>query len=200
MELDADSRVLLMETIESSTNRLKTVIGNLLDMGRVNSNTVMIRRKPVQYADIIDAVCGELPEAAHYIDNKVAATTPLVTADAGLAQRIVANIVVNARTYASNSRIEVRAYKETDAKTVQLWIIDHGPGFPPEKVNDVFTLFQRMGDQSARTKGLGLGLSVARGFAEAMGGTLKIKETPGGGATLILTLPAVDVVPELKEA
>ncbi|WP_042379264.1 DUF4118 domain-containing protein [Corynebacterium resistens] len=195
VELDDDSRALLMETIESSTDRLETVIGNLLDMGRVNSNTVTVRNMPVQYADVIDAVCAELPEAAQHIDNLVEETTQPVIGDAGLVQRIVANIVINARIYAPHSRIEIRAQVMPDSKAIQLRVIDHGPGFPPEKFNDVFVPFQRLGDHSANTNGLGLGLAVARGFAEAMGGTLEAENTPGGGATLVLTLPAADTEP-----
>lgn len=200
VELDANSRALLMETIESSTDRLETVIGNLLDMGRVNSNTVTVRRMPVQYADVVDAIYAELPEAAQHIDNLVEQTTSPVVADPGLVQRIVANIVINARTYAPNSRIELRAQEIPESKSIQLRMIDHGPGFPPEKFNDVFTPFQRLGDHSANTNGLGLGLAVARGFAEAMGGTLEAENTPGGGATLVLTLPAANTEPPPEDA
>lgn len=189
LELDDESRALLMETIESSVDRLETVTGNLLDMGRVNSNTVTIRRTPVQYADVVDSVCAELPEAAQHIVNNLNESTPAVVADAGLVQRIVANIVINARRYAPNSRIEISAHPVRESETVDLCIVDHGPGFPPETMNDVFTPFQRLGDQSASTNGLGLGLAVARGFAEAMGGALETENTPGGGATLVLSLP-----------
>ena len=119
-------------------------------------------------------------------------------------QRIIANIVVNARTYAPNSRIELHAQQvaagaddlagaddRTGAETgaVELAIVDHGPGFPSEHLTDVFTPFQRLGDQSANHNGLGLGLAVARGFAEAMNGCLEARNTPGGGATLVLSLP-----------
>ena len=189
LKLDDESRALLMETIESSVDRLETVTGNLLDMGRVNSNTVAIRCTPVQYADVVDSVCAELPEAAQHIVNNLEKYTPAVVADAGLVQRIVANIVINARRYAPNSRIEISAHPMRESGTVDLRIVDHGPGFPPETMNDVFTPFQRLGDQSASTNGLGLGLAVARGFAEAMGGALEAENTPGGGATLVLSLP-----------
>ncbi|MDU7286635.1 sensor histidine kinase [Corynebacterium kroppenstedtii] len=195
LDLDEDSRALLMGTIESSVDRLETVTGNLLDMGRVNSNTVTIRHTSVQYADVVDAVCAELPEAAQHIDSDVGESAPAVVADAGLVQRIVSNIVINARRYAPNSRIEITAHPVQESGTVELHITDHGPGFPPETVDDVFTPFQRLGDQSASTNGLGLGLAVARGFAEAMGGALVAENTPGGGATLVLSLPAATTPP-----
>ena len=204
MELDEESRSLLMETIESSTDRLETVIGNLLDMSRVNSNTVAVHRAKVHYNTVVDAVLAELPEATQHVDSFIDATVPPVLGDAGLVQRIIANIVVNARTYAPNSRIELHAQQvaagaddlagaddRTGAETgaVELAIVDHGPGFPSEHLTDVFTPFQRLGDQSANHNGLGLGLAVARGFAEAMNGCLEARNTPGGGATLVLSLP-----------
>ncbi|WP_426706278.1 DUF4118 domain-containing protein [Corynebacterium auriscanis] len=200
VELDEDSRALLMDTIASSTDRLETVIGNLLDMSRVNSNTVTVHHAPVNYADVVDAVIAELPGAAQHIETHVDASVAPAVGDTGLVQRIVANIVINARTYAPNSPIEIRAQEGVSASTaspgtVQLIISDHGPGFPPEKLNDVFTPFQRLGDQSANQNGLGLGLAVARGFAEAMGGSLEAHNTPGGGATLVLTLPRAGAAP-----
>lgn len=201
MELDEESRSLLMETIESSTDRLETVIGNLLDMSRVNSNTVTVHHAPVHFSTVLEAVLAELPEAAQHIDSFVDATVPPVLGDAGLVQRIIANIVINARAYAPNSRIELHAQPvgcSTD--TVELAISDHGPGFPAEHFNDVFTPFQRLGDQTANKNGLGLGLAVARGFAEAMSGTLEARETPGGGATLVLSLPAAKMESKNGEA
>lgn len=199
MQLDDDSRALLLDTIETSTDRLETVIGNLLDMSRVNSNAVAVHNSPVLYTNVVEAVRAELPEATQHIDSFIDASVPPVLGDAGLVQRIIANIVINARTYAPHSRIELRAEETAGAGgtagtagadgTVQLAIIDHGPGFPSEHLNDIFTPFQRLGDQTANNNGLGLGLAVARGFAEAMNGTLEARETPGGGATLVLSLP-----------
>lgn len=153
---------------------------------------------------MVEAVLAELPEATQHVDSFIDATVPPVLGDAGLVQRIIANIVINARTYAPNSRIELHAQQVAagaddlagaddqagaEAGAVELAIVDHGPGFPSENLADVFTPFQRLGDQSANQNGLGLGLAVAHGFAEAMNGTLEARNTPGGGATLVLSLP-----------
>lgn len=190
IELDDESRQLLIETIESSTDRLETVIGNLLDMSRLNSNTVTIRNRAVDVAEVIEAVCAELPEAASHITVELPDDARPVRGDAGLVQRILSNIVINARKYAPDSDLLIKEQAVGD--TVEISVIDHGPGIPDDKIQEIFMPFQRLGDQNANSVGLGLGLAVAQGFAEAMDGSVRAEHTPGGGATLVLTLPAAD--------
>lgn len=72
---------------------------------------------------------------------------------------------------------------------VDILIIDHGKGIPEDKLEEIFQPFQRLGDYTAGTQGLGLGLAAAARFADAMGGTIRAEQTPGGGATFVLTLP-----------
>ncbi|RAV32606.1 ATP-binding protein [Corynebacterium heidelbergense] len=196
VELDEESRKILIETIESSADRLETVVGNLLDMSRLRSNAVSVQRRVLPVTEVLEAVQNELPEAAGHMDVDVDPETLAVLGDAGLVQRIIANIVVNGRKYAPQSRLTVLARpggvlgeSEASGAAVEIRMIDHGPGIPEGMMQDVFTPFQRLGDQTATTNGLGLGLAVARGFAEAMGGTLAAEQTPGGGATLVLELP-----------
>jgi two-component system, OmpR family, sensor histidine kinase KdpD len=74
---------------------------------------------------------------------------------------------------------------------VELRIVDHGKGLPKRAADPVFTPFQRLGDQDA-TPGVGLGLSVAKGFIDAMGGTIRAEDTPGGGLTMVMSLPATE--------
>ena len=107
--------------------------------------------------------------------------------DPGLLERILANLVENALRYtAPGQAIRVTAGSVKDR--VVLRVIDHGPGVPSAKLDSIFQAFQRLGDVPAG-HGVGLGLAVSRGFAEANGGTLEAEETPGGGLTMILTLP-----------
>jgi two-component system sensor histidine kinase KdpD len=76
------------------------------------------------------------------------------------------------------------------ADTVQLRITDHGPGIPADRRDDVFVPFQRLGDTD-NTTGLGLGLALSKGFVEGMGGSLEVDDTPGGGLSMVIVLPAV---------
>jgi two-component system sensor histidine kinase KdpD len=76
---------------------------------------------------------------------------------------------------------------------VQLRVVDRGPGIPVERRDGVFTPFQRLGDTDNET-GLGLGLALSKGFVEGMDGTLEVEDTPGGGLTMVVTLPAADAV------
>jgi two-component system sensor histidine kinase KdpD len=71
----------------------------------------------------------------------------------------------------------------------QLRVIDYGPGIPPDRREDVFVAFQRLGDTD-NTTGVGLGLALSKGFVEAMGGTLDVEDTPGGGLTMVIDLAA----------
>ncbi|MBU4214538.1 MAG: sensor histidine kinase, partial [Actinobacteria bacterium] len=110
---------------------------------------------------------------------------PLVLADPGLLERVVANLVDNARRYASADQVQVAATAGPDV--VRLAVVDHGPGVPPDQWPRMFVPFQRLDDRSTTT-GLGLGLAIAAGFAEAMGATLTPSTTPGGGLTMSVEL------------
>nr|WP_255414049.1 ATP-binding protein [Corynebacterium sp. 13CS0277] len=187
VDLGEDTRRQLVAMIEQSTDRLDTVVGNLLDMSRVNSHAVTVSQTPLRVADVVDATVAELPEAAAHTTTDIPDDCPEVIGDAGLMQRVLANLLINARLYAPASPVHITATCTPGAE-VALRISDHGPGVPPDKVEDLFVPFQRLGDHG--NQGLGLGLAVAQGFVEAMGGSLGYEPTPGGGATFIITLPA----------
>ena len=114
---------------------------------------------------------------------------PQVSSDPGLLQRILVNIVANALRYSPEGRPPAVS-ASTHGGQVQLRVIDYGPGVPDENRELMFTPFQRLGDRD-NTSGVGLGLALSRGLAEAMGGTLLAEATPGGGLTMVLTLPRV---------
>jgi two-component system sensor histidine kinase KdpD len=111
----------------------------------------------------------------------------LVHADPGLLERILVNLVANALRYNPADRPPVITASALGA-TVEIHVIDHGPGIPPDRWDGVFLPFQRLGDRDNHT-GVGLGLALSRGLTEAMGGTLTPEQTPGGGLTMILALP-----------
>jgi two-component system sensor histidine kinase KdpD len=120
---------------------------------------------------------------------------PEIDADQGMLERVVANIVENAVKYAPDSDIVVAGAAGGLSPAAlagrpagELRIIDHGRGIPAERVLDMFRPFQRLDDATAAA-GVGLGLAVAKGFTEAMGGRLAAEPTPGGGLTMVITLP-----------
>ena len=114
-------------------------------------------------------------------------TFPLVRVDAGLLDRVVANLVDNALRHTAG---DVQVTTGMPAGHVALHVVDHGPGVPDAVKPSLFEPFRRLGDARAG-EGVGLGLAVARGLTEAMGGTLVATDTSGGGLTMTVTLPAV---------
>lgn len=197
IELDDESEKILLDTIESSADRLGVVIGNLLDAARINSNTLRVESTAVNISDVVDAVCAELPEAATHIERDIDETAAVVDGDPGLIQRIISNIVVNGRQYAPASKLMIRTRAgqgEAGALSgnVDIFIIDHGQGIPDDKIDEVFQPFHRLGDHLAQSQGLGLGLAAAAALAETMGGSIRAEHTPGGGATFVVSLPRAD--------
>ena len=133
------------------------------------------------------AIAG-LPDRATAVELDLPETLPPVRADAGLLERAVANIVDNARVWSPADR-PVRVEAGAVADRVDLRVIDHGPGVPPAEHDRIFRPFQRLGDNPRHGTGVGLGLAVARGFVEAMGGEIEVEDTPGGGLTMVIGMP-----------
>jgi two-component system sensor histidine kinase KdpD len=116
---------------------------------------------------------------------------PLVLADPGLLERVLANLFSNALRHSPPGRApELQASLEGLGREVWLEVVDHGPGVPDEQKSTIFEPFTRLGGRGDRHPGVGLGLAVAKGFAEAMGGRISAQDTPGGGLTVRITLPA----------
>jgi two-component system sensor histidine kinase KdpD len=104
-----------------------------------------------------------------------------------LLERAIANVIENAVAWSPpTAPVRVEACVAQDR--VDLHVVDRGPGIPPSQREDVFRPFQRLGDRS-NGSGVGLGLAVARGFVEAMDGELRVEDTPGGGITMVISLP-----------
>lgn len=178
----------LLEGIEDGADRLDHLVGNLLDMSRLQTGTVAPLIREIDLDEVVPMALGGVPEDS--VDLEIPESLPMVAVDAGLLERAVANLVENAVKYSPlDQRVLVAA--SAIAKRVEVRVVDRGPGVPDEAKDRIFAPFQRYGD-APRGNGVGLGLAVARGFAEAMGGTLNAEDTPGGGLTMVLTLRAVD--------
>ncbi|MEU3905800.1 sensor histidine kinase KdpD [Streptomyces goshikiensis] len=179
-----EDRAGLLEGIEEGADRLAALIGNLLDMSRLNTGSVVPLIRETDLDEIVPVALGGLPDDSVELD--IPETLPMVAVDRGLLERVVANIVENAVKYSPHGRpVHVCASSLLDR--VELRVVDRGPGVPDEAKERIFEPFQRHGD-APRGAGVGLGLAVARGFTEAVGGTLTAEDTPGGGLTMVLTL------------
>lgn len=174
----------LLAGIEAGADRLDHLVGNLLDMSRLQTGTVTPLIRDLDLDEVVPMALGGVPEGSVTLD--IPEELPIVAVDPGLLERSVANLVENAVKYSPDgAAVLVSASALGDR--VELRIADRGPGVPDSAKDQIFEPFQRYGD-APRGAGVGLGLAVARGFAEAMGGTLAAEDTPGGGMTMVLTL------------
>ncbi|WP_329394530.1 sensor histidine kinase KdpD [Streptomyces melanogenes] len=196
VEWSEDDEAELLAGIEVGADRLTHLIGNLLDMSRLQTGTVTPLIREIDLDEVIPMALGGVPEDSVVLD--IPEALPMVAVDPGLLERAVANVVENAVKYSPDGeRVLVSASAIADR--VEVRVADQGPGVPDQAKDRIFAPFQRYGD-APRGAGVGLGLAVARGFTEAMGGTLTAEDTPGGGMTMVLTLrPGPDHVPVMPE-
>jgi len=174
----------LLATIEQNADRLDALIGNLLDMSRLHTGSLQPFLRPTAIDEVAPVAVGGLDDSLR-LELTVPDGFPLVLADPGLLERVLANLFSNALRHSQGARPpELQAQLLDD--TVLLEVVDHGPGVPDEQKERIFEPFTRVGD---RYPGVGLGLAVAKGFAEAMGGRIVAIDTPGGGLTVRVTLP-----------
>ncbi|MFF7309387.1 ATP-binding protein [Streptomyces sp. NPDC008137] len=196
VEWSEEDRAELLEGIEEGADRLDHLVGNLLDMSRLQTGTVTPLIREIDLDEVVPMALGGVPDGS--VDLDVPETLPMVAVDPGLLERSMANLVENAVKYSPPGG-SVLVAASALADRVEVRVVDRGPGVPDEAKDRIFEPFQRYGD-APRGAGVGLGLAVARGFAEAMSGTLNAEDTPGGGLTMVLTLRAAGTRPEPPHA
>ncbi|MHA7279277.1 sensor histidine kinase [Arthrobacter sp. MDT2-2] len=191
----------LLETIEDYSDRLDALVNNLLDMSRITGDAVDAHVRPLRWIDVVGPALANVPEDR--VRVHIPPNLPAIEGDSGLLERVVANIVENAVKYAPNSPVEVTASVGGTGKALihgfpasELRVIDHGHGVSRDDVDAMFRPFQRL-DDAPSGAGVGLGLAVAKGFTEVMGGVLDAEQTPGGGLTLVVRLPISTGIVEL---
>lgn len=198
IELSPEDTEELLATAEESTDRLAGLVDNLLDSSRLATGAVRPQLRPVGYDDVVAHALSNVDNSESVV-VAVDERLPAVLADPGLLERVVANVIDNALRHGRGDEpVAVRG--STHAEYVELRIIDHGRGLKKGTANSAFAPFQRLGDRD-NTPGIGLGLSVAEGFTEAMDGTIRAEDTPGGGLTVVISLRAYgapQVVPLLE--
>ncbi|WP_430785102.1 DUF4118 domain-containing protein [Actinoplanes sp. G11-F43] len=188
VQFDDEDRVELLATADESLDKLDRLVANLLDMSRLQTGALGVTAIDMGAEDAVPMALDDLGPEARQVAVRVPDDLPLLRADPGLLERVLVNLIGNALRYSPPDRPPM-VTGSSHGDVVELRVIDHGPGIPADRWEDVFLPFQRLGDRDNHT-GVGLGLALSRGLTEAMGGTLTPDETPGGGLTMILALPA----------
>lgn len=187
----AEDEAELEAAIEESADRLDVLIGNLLDMSRLQAGALVASPRPVDLGEIVPAAVAGVGEPER-VTWSLDPSARLVLADPGLLDRVIGNIVENAVRHQPRPGT-VRVATSGLGDRVQVRVVDTGPGVPEDGRDRIFLPFQRYGDAPAGD-GVGLGLAVARGLAEAMGGEVSAEQTPGGGLTMVVDLPSAAAV------
>ena len=193
VDFSAEDTAELLATVEESIDQLTVLVANLLDSSRLAAGVLKPELRPVYLEETVQRALlgiskGMTGFRRHGLDRvKVDVADAVVMADGGLLERVLANLVDNALRYAPDSPVRVTAGQVGDR--VLIAVVDEGPGIPRGTEDKLFAPFQRLGDHDTSI-GVGLGLSVARGFVDAMGGTMSATDTPGGGLTIEIELAA----------
>jgi two-component system, OmpR family, sensor histidine kinase KdpD len=189
LALSEEDRAELLATAEESLDRLSGLVENLLDMSRLQAGALALAIQPIDVTDVISGAVASLGPAGTDVVIQVPEDTPEVAADPALLERAIANLVQNALRHSPpGAPPEITA--SNYGRAVEIRVIDCGHGIPETDWDQIFLPFQRLGDRD-NTSGVGLGLALSRGLVEAMSGTLRPEETPGGGLTMTISLPAV---------
>jgi len=186
IRLTSDDRDELLAAAAESLDLLTSLVENLLDASRLQAGSLAVFPSPADLGEIVAASLHGAGPQARTVKADIPSGLREVMADSAILERVIVNLVGNALRYSTAPPLlTARAVGDW----VELRVIDHGPGIPETDRKRMFLPFQRFGDQSSRVN-VGLGLVVSRGLAETMGGSVHPEETPGGGLTMVVSLPA----------
>ena len=179
----------LLATADESLDRLAYLVDNLLDMSRLQAGALSVFPRPAGLDEIVARALDDIGDPAAKVTVDIPDSLPEVRVNPAILERVVVNLTQNALRYSPAGTPPLLAASALGDR-VELRVVDRGPGIPRSHRDRMFVPFQRLGDTD-NTTGVGLGLALSRGLTEAMGGTLDPEETPGGGLTMTLSLPAV---------
>jgi two-component system sensor histidine kinase KdpD len=188
--LSAADRAELLATADESLATLSALVTDLLDVSRDQAGVLAVSLSAVDSAGAVLAAVDELALGPDDVELALDPDLPTLRADPVLLQRVLVNVLANAIRHSPAGR-RVRVATSRLGGTAEIRVVDHGGGIAPERREDMFAPFQRLGDTDNET-GLGLGLALSRGFTEGMGGSLTPEDTPGGGLTMVIALPVIE--------
>jgi two-component system, OmpR family, sensor histidine kinase KdpD len=178
----------LLATADESLDRLAHLVDNLLDMSRLQAGALAVFPRRAGLEEIVARALDDLGPPGRQVVVDIPLSLPEVRVDPAILERVIVNLTTNAIRYSPAGQPPLLTASALGDR-VELRVADRGPGIPVPDRDRVFVPFQRLGDTD-NTTGVGLGLALSRGLTEAMGGTLEPEETPGGGLTMALSLPA----------
>ncbi|WP_341976275.1 DUF4118 domain-containing protein [Microbacterium sp. LTA6] len=196
--LSAADRDELLATADESLGTLSTLITDLLDVSRVQAGVLAVSATRMDAAGSILAAIDELSFGPSDVELALDPSLPPLQADPVLLQRVLVNVLANAHRHSPDGRQVIVSTSRLGARA-EIRIIDRGEGVPANRRDSMFQPFQRYGDTD-NTTGLGLGLALSRGFTEGMGGSLTPEDTPGGGLTMVISLPLAAEQSDTEEA
>ncbi|MDQ4215020.1 ATP-binding protein [Microbacterium sp. ASV81] len=196
--LSAEDRAELLATADESLATLSQLVTDLLDVSRVQAGVLAVSLGRVDAGGVVVAALDELSLGPADVELALDANLPPLKADPVLLQRVLVNLLTNAMKHSPTGRRVIVSTSSLGGQA-EIRVVDRGEGIPESQRESAFLPFQRHGDTD-NTTGLGLGLALSRGFAEGMGGTLTAEDTPGGGLTMVVSLPLADApIPGLEE-
>lgn len=187
--IDADTRRELVETAYGEAERLNRLVGNLLDMTRLESGTLKISLQPCDVQDLVGSALNALRNRleGHPVNVDLPADLPLVPGDYVLLNQVLINLLENAAKYSPDTGpIDIRAWE--NGESVEIDIEDRGPGIPEEDLKRIFEKFYRV-KRFENVVGTGLGLSICKGIVEVHEGKIWAENRPGGGVRIAFTVP-----------
>ncbi|HEX5288620.1 MAG TPA: DUF4118 domain-containing protein, partial [Streptosporangiaceae bacterium] len=178
----------LLATADESLDRLAHLVGNLLDMSRLQAGALSLFPRPAGLEDVVSRALDNLDPAGRDVRVDIPESLPEIDVDPAFLERVIVNLTENALRYSPAGKPPLLTASALGGR-VELRVVDRGPGIPEKDRDRMFVPFQRLGDTD-NTTGAGLGLALSRGLTEAMGGALTADDTPGGGLTMTVSLPA----------
>ncbi|MEU6536535.1 ATP-binding protein [Streptomyces sp. NPDC047000] len=192
LDLTAAQQAELLATVDASADKMYDLVENLLALSRLQAGALSVHLRAGALDEITaSALLHTPPPPGRTVEVDVPDDLPPAWVDPGLLERVIANLVANALEAGPPDRpvlVRARVLACPEGDVIRLRITDHGPGIPADQRERIFAPFQRLDDRTTH-HGLGLGLAIARGFTDAMNGTLTPTDTPGGGLTMTLVLP-----------
>ncbi len=185
--LDEEEKRVLVATIDEEADRLNTLVNNLLDMSRIYTQSVKLHVSNVTLYEVVSSAIISLGLKETQFEIYVAESLPQLATDSFLLERALANIISNAVNISDKNQTIKIVADVISEEWIEIRIIDHGPGIPQAYKDQIFLPFQRLGDNIS-TKGVGLGLAVAKGFINTLNGIIDVEDTPGGGTTMVIRL------------
>ncbi|MDX6344997.1 MAG: two-component system, OmpR family, sensor histidine kinase KdpD [Trebonia sp.] len=187
IQLTAEDHDELLATAEESLGQLSHLLASLLDVSRLQAGVLPVFPRPANLEEIIARTLGGIGPRARAVNVRMPPELPRIMVDPSIMERVIANVTANALRYSPSESPPLLTASASGGRVI-LRVVDYGPGVPEADRNRIFAAFQRLGN-SESAAGVGLGLTLSRGLAEAMHGTLEPEETSGGGLTMAISVP-----------